>query len=113
MVKLKLLKGHRKVIKYVEKMPVLHTYSFSSIYSNIISPSTVFYLQCLFDSSNFSNQLRRFFQDYGKREIVSNISYVETFELKQQFICYLVNIIELLIVLLDSICRHIVYTVKY
>ena len=47
-----------------------------------------------------------------KREIVSNI-YVETFELKQQFICYLVNIIELLIVLLDSICRHIVYTVKY
>ena len=50
-------------------MPVLHTYSFSSIYSNIISPSTVFYLQCLFifDSSNFSNQLRRFFQDYGKK----------------------------------------------
>lgn len=36
-----------------------------------------------------------------KREIVSNISYVETFELKQQLICYLVNIIELLIVLLD------------
>ena len=66
-------------------MPVLHTYSFSSIYSNIISPSTVFYLQCLFDSSNFSNQLMRFFflnQDYEKREIVSNI-YVETFELKQ------------------------------
>lgn len=48
-----------------------------------------------------------------KREIVSNISYVETFELKQQLVCYLVNIIELLIVLLDSICRHIVYTVKY
>lgn len=40
-----------------------------------------------------------------KREIVSNISYVETFKLKQQNICYLVNIIELLIVLLDSICR--------
>ena len=57
-------------------MPVLHTYSFSSIYSNIISPSTVFYLQCLFDSSNFSNQLRHFFflsQDYGRREIVANI----------------------------------------
>lgn len=48
-----------------------------------------------------------------KREIVSNISYVETFELKQQLICYLVNIIELLIVLLDNICRCIVYTVKY
>ena len=48
-----------------------------------------------------------------KREIVSNISYVETFKLKQQNICYLVNIIELLIVLLDSICRNIVYTVKY
>ena len=48
-----------------------------------------------------------------KREIVSNISYVETFELKQQLICYLVNIIELLIVLLDSIRRRIVYTVKY
>ena len=48
-------------------MPVLHTYSFSSIYSNIISPSTVFYLQCLFDSSNFSNQLRRFFQDLWKK----------------------------------------------
>ena len=94
-------------------MPVLHTYSFSSIYSNIISPSTVFYLQCLFDSSNFSIQLRRFFKIMEKREIVSNISYVETFKLKQQNICYLVNIIELLIVLLDSICRHIVYTVKY
>ena len=48
-----------------------------------------------------------------KREIVSNISYVETFELKQQLVCYLVNIIELLIVLLDSIRRRIVYTVKY
>lgn len=97
-------------------MPVLHTYSFSSIYSNIISPSTVFYLQCLFDSSNFSNQLKLFFslvKIMEKRETVSNISYVETFELKQQHICYLVNIIELLIVLLDSICRHIVYTVKY
>ena len=97
-------------------MPALHTYSFSSIYSNIISPSTVFYLQCLFDSSNFSNQLKLFFsliKIMEKRETVSNISYVETFELKQQHIFYLVNIIELLIVLLDSICRHIVYTVKY
>ena len=97
-------------------MPVLHTYSFSSICSNIISPSTVFYLQCLFDSSNFSNQLKLFFsliKIMEKRETVSNISYVGNFELKQQHICYLVNIIELLIVLLDSICRHIVYTVKY
>ena len=54
-----------------------------------------------------------FFKIMEKREIVSNISYVETFELKQQLICYLVNIIELLIVLLDNICRCIVYTVKY
>ena len=72
-------------------MPVLHTYSFSSIYSNIISPSTVFYLQCLFDSSNFSNQLMHFFslvKIMEKRETVSNISYVETFELKQQLMLF-------------------------
>ena len=95
-------------------MPVLHTYSFSSIYIVILLVLQQYIIYSVYLIVQiFQTSWGVFFKIMEKREIVSNISYVETFELKQQNTCYLVNIIELLIVLLDSICRHIVYTVKY